>query len=105
MTYANYNASGLAQKSFDINTGWLETEFSPSQTQKFTLGYERQQAGLILYPYLSMDAASDNAKRVSLKYEIRDLPAGVHAIRMQTYVAEHIPAAVVTLDAECKIAS
>ncbi len=88
LTYANYSAAGFARKSFEINTGWFETEFSPSQRQKVTLGYARQEGGLVLYPYLTMDADSDHADRFSLKYEIRDLPADVRAIRTQIYFTQ-----------------
>jgi iron complex outermembrane recepter protein len=88
LTYANYSQSGLAQKAFDISSGWFETEFSLNPNQKLTLGYTRQDAGLVLYPYLTMDADSDTADRLTLKYDIRNLPAGVRAIKMQTYFTQ-----------------
>ena len=61
--YAAYSASGKQQRSFDINSGWIEAQFSLSNRQEISLSYTRQQAGLILYPYLTMDSDYDNADR------------------------------------------
>jgi iron complex outermembrane receptor protein len=88
LTYANYKASALARRSFDINTGWFETEFSPSERQKVSLAYTRQQSGPVLYPYEIMDSGYDNADRASLKYEIRDLSSTIRAVRLQTYYTQ-----------------
>jgi len=63
--YAPYSVSRKRQRSFEINTGWMETQFSLSDRQQISFAYTRQQAGLILYPYLSMDSDYDNADRGS----------------------------------------
>jgi iron complex outermembrane receptor protein len=88
LTYANYKPSALARRSFDINTGWFETEFSPSEHQKTSLAYTRQQSGPVLYPYETMDSEYDNADRASFKYEIRDLSSTIRAVRLQTYFTQ-----------------
>jgi iron complex outermembrane receptor protein len=88
LTYANYKASALARRSFDINTGWFETEVYPSEHQKISLAYTRQQSGPVLYPYEAMDSEYDNADRASFKYEIRDLSGTIRAVRLQTYLTQ-----------------
>lgn len=90
LAYNDYSMLALNQKAFDINTGWLETEFSPTDKQKLSLAYTRQQSGLVLSPYETMDSNYDNADRASLKYEIRDLNSVLHAIRVQAYFTQVI---------------
>jgi hypothetical protein len=36
------------QHAFDINTGWFETEYAPTNNQKLSISYTRQQSGLVL---------------------------------------------------------
>ena len=86
--YAPYSAAGQRQRSFDINTGWFETEISPSDRQQISVGYSRQQAGLILYPYLTMDSDRDNADRVTARYSVRDLQGTLRNIRAEAYFTE-----------------
>lgn len=86
--YAAYSAAGRAQQSFDINTGWVETDFRISDRQRLAVSYTRQQADLILYPYLSMDADSDNADRAMVRYTIRELPSSLRAVRIETYFTQ-----------------
>jgi iron complex outermembrane receptor protein len=85
---ANFASAAQNQQAFDIHTGWFETEFSPSENQMLTLGYTRQQSGLVLYPYETMDADYDDADRASLKYEIHNLGAGLRAVRLQSYFTQ-----------------
>jgi iron complex outermembrane recepter protein len=86
--YAAYSAVGKSRRAFDINTGWLETQVSLSSRQQISLGYTRQQAGLILYPYLSMDSDYDNADRASVKYAARDLSSLIRALRVESYLTQ-----------------
>jgi iron complex outermembrane receptor protein len=86
--YVAYSALGKRQRSFDINTGWVETQFSLDERRQLSLSYTRQQAGLILYPYLMMDSDYDNADRGSVKYSARDVVSGLRALRVEGYFTQ-----------------
>ncbi len=86
--YANYSAAGRDQQSFTIHTGWLETQFSLSDRQQLTVGYSRQQAGLILYPYLQMDSDYDNADRGTFRYAAQNLTSGLRNLRVEGYFTQ-----------------
>jgi iron complex outermembrane receptor protein len=86
--YAAYSASGKKQRAFDINTGWFETQFSLSDRQQISFGYTRQQAGLILYPYLTMDSDHDNADRATFKYSAQDLTHLLRHLRVESYFTQ-----------------
>ncbi len=86
--YASYSAPGKQQRSFDINTGWIETQFSLTDRQQISLGYTRQQAGLILYPYLMMDSDYDNAGRGTFKYAAQDLTSTLRNLRIEGYFTQ-----------------
>ena len=90
LDYANYNTAARNVPAFDVNTGWLEMEFMPTENQKLSLAYTRQQSGPTLFPYLMMDTGYDNADRASLKYEITNLAGAVRAIRAQSYFTQVI---------------
>jgi iron complex outermembrane recepter protein len=86
--YATYSAAGRQQNAFDIGTGWIETEAWLSDRQQVTLGYTRQQAGLILYPYLTMDSDHDNADRGTFKYSAQDLTPALRGLRVEAYFTQ-----------------
>ncbi len=86
--YAAYSSSGRKQRAFDINTGWMEARFSLSDRQQISVGYSRQQAGLILYPYLTMDSNYDNDDRATFKYHARDLTPVLRNLRVESYFTQ-----------------
>jgi len=86
--YAPYSATGRQQRSFDIGTGWMEAQISLPDRQQISLGYTRQQAGLILYPYLTMDSDHDNADRGTLKYSAQDVTSTLRGVRMEGYFTQ-----------------
>jgi iron complex outermembrane receptor protein len=88
LNYANFNTAARDEHAFSINTGWLATELMLTASQKLSLAYTRQQSGLVLYPFLTMDSDYDNADRVSVKYEISNLPGVVRAVRAQSYFTQ-----------------
>jgi iron complex outermembrane receptor protein len=90
LDYTNFAMAAHNQHAFDIHTGWVEAEFAPAEDQKLTLGYTRQQSGLVLYPYDTMDADYDHADRASFKYEIANLTGAVRAVRAQAYFTQVI---------------
>jgi iron complex outermembrane receptor protein len=87
-SYANYSATGMQQKAFDISTGWIEAELSLSDRQQLSIEYTRQQAGLILYPYLTMDSDHDNADRGLLKYSDKNLSSLFRNILVEAYFTQ-----------------
>jgi iron complex outermembrane recepter protein len=86
--YVSYSALGKQHRSFDINTGWIEAQFSLTDRQQISIGYTRQQAGLILYPYLMMDSDYDNADRGTFKYTARDVTSGLRNLRVEGYFTQ-----------------
>lgn len=86
--YANYSTAGREEQSFGIHTGWIETWFSPGENQNLSLAYTRQQAGLILYPYLTMDSGYDHADRGMLKYSIHERRHFLRNVRMEAYFTQ-----------------
>jgi iron complex outermembrane receptor protein len=86
--YGDYSARGKQQHAFDINTGWFEAQFRLSDRQQIAFGYTRQQAGLILYPYLTMDSDHDNADRATFKYSAQDLTSTLRNLRIASYFTE-----------------
>lgn len=86
--YAPYSANGSRQRSYDIHTGWLETQFQISERQQLSLGYTRQQAGLILYPYLMRDSDHDNADRGTFRYAAQDLTSTLRNLRVEAYFTQ-----------------
>jgi iron complex outermembrane receptor protein len=87
LTYANFSDAAQGKRAFDIHTGWLESEYRPSDRQSIAIAYTRQQSGLTLYPALTMDSDYDNADRGSVNYEIQDL-GSIRAIRIQSYFTQ-----------------
>jgi iron complex outermembrane receptor protein len=90
LSYANFSGAAQNRKAFDIHTGWFETELTPTENQMLKIGYTRQQSGLVLYPYETMDSDYDNADRGSLTYEIKNPGMGVRAVRLQSYFTQVI---------------
>src|SRR5208283_613610 len=90
LAYANYSTAALNQHAFDIHTGWFEAEWTPSDNQQASLSYTRQQSGLVLSPYETMDSDYDNADRATVKYEIHNLASVVSAIRLEGYFTQVI---------------
>lgn len=90
LAYANYSSAALNQHAFDINTGWFDAEWRPSDNQRASVSYTRQQSGLVLFPYETMDSDYDNADRATVKYEIHNLASLVSAIRFEGYFTQVI---------------
>jgi iron complex outermembrane receptor protein len=90
LDYADYSSAAQNQRAFDINTGWFNTEWTPAGNQTLALSYTRQQSGLILSPYETMDSDYDNADRATVKYEIRNLSSPVRAIHFESYFTQVI---------------
>ncbi len=88
LAYANYSAAALNQHAFDINMGWFDAAWTPSDNQRASLSYTRQQSGLVLSPYETMDSDYDHADRGTVKYEIHNLASLVSAMRIEGYFTQ-----------------
>ncbi|WP_321478041.1 TonB-dependent receptor domain-containing protein [uncultured Paludibaculum sp.] len=86
--YAAYSAAGRDRHAFDLHTGWMQLEFKLTDRQQLSLNYTRQQAGMILYPYLSMDGDADNADRGGFKYSATGLGSTVRNVRVEGYFTQ-----------------
>ena len=84
-SYNSYSQMGQQQHAFDIHSGWLHLYWNPTQRQQLSLSYTRQQSGLTLYPYLTMDSNYDNADRATAQYTIRDVTPALRELRLQGY--------------------
>ncbi|RPJ82131.1 MAG: TonB-dependent receptor, partial [Acidobacteria bacterium] len=82
---ANYKASVSGRKAFEVNTAWGRVDFSPAASHAVQLQYTWQDAGLVLYPYLQMDALYDRASRVNLGYDKQSGVGPLQALRSQAY--------------------
>ncbi len=90
LAYANYSSAAVNQHAFDINTGWFDVAWTPSDNQRASLSYTRQQSGLVLFPYETMDTDHDNTDRGTVKYEIHNLGTAVKAMRIEGYFTQVI---------------
>jgi len=83
--YANYRSILPDATAFDIGTSWFKFGAAPWENHRLELGYTRQRGDQVLYPYLLMDAAYDDADRLSASYHISNLSGLVKHVRMQSY--------------------
>ena len=67
----NYLPGSEDLDAFDIQTGWLQAVFEPAAGHSFRVAGTRQMAGQVLYPGLQMDAVSDDADRLNLRYDLQ----------------------------------
>jgi iron complex outermembrane receptor protein len=65
---ANYRKDARGRDAFNINTGWGKFGIAESVHHRSELAYTRQMGDEVLYPYLQMDAAYDNADRASVTH-------------------------------------
>jgi len=81
----NYLPGAEDLDAFDIQTGWLQASLEPFEGHVLELGGTRQMAEEVLYPGLQMDAVSDDADRLNLRYNIRDGFGPLGVFRFQAY--------------------
>jgi iron complex outermembrane recepter protein len=64
----NYKADARDSDAFRIGTGWARVALVPAEGNTVQLGYTRQQADHVLYPYLTMDTKVDDTDRATAEY-------------------------------------
>ena len=72
-------------KAYSINTYWSKFGFNLFENNRLEIGYARQEADDIIYPYLLMDAVYDNTDRLNVKYEIPDISNRIKNLKAQFY--------------------
>lgn len=81
----NYRPGVTGLNAFDINTMWSRFGYAVSPKQRLEAAYTGQRGDAVLYPYLLMDAAYDNADRASASYAIEDVLGPIKRLRLQGY--------------------
>ncbi len=59
--------------AFSINTSWVKAGFKPRKNTGVEISYTAQKMRDVLYPYLMMDSPEDNADRLNLTVELKNL--------------------------------
>jgi iron complex outermembrane receptor protein len=76
----NYRPEAYGQDAFEIGTGWAHLGWRSGDRHQIHLGWTRQRADSLLYPYLKMDAVYDDTDRLNLLYEARGLGGTVEGL-------------------------
>jgi iron complex outermembrane recepter protein len=84
----NYLPAALDSDAFRAGTAWGKFSVTPGTHQSLQVSYARQQADHVLYPYLQMDAAYDNADRVNLAYQTESAQSFFRALRVHGYLTK-----------------
>ncbi len=85
LSVANYKPSDVGGRAFDVGTAWTRGDLVLGGVHGFQVGYTRQRAGEIVYPYLQMDAVYDNADRANVAYDLKRALGPLRALRAQGY--------------------
>ena len=72
-------------KAYSINTYWSKFGFNFFEKNRLEIGYTRQEADDIIYPYLLMDAVYDDTDRLNMTYEIPDISNCIKKLKVQFY--------------------
>ena len=70
--------------AYDVWTAWGRVALVPAENASLQISYARQSAGTVLYPYLMMDALSDDADRAGVRFEAK-LPGGQRTLAAHGY--------------------
>lgn len=73
---ANYRPEASEREAYRVGTGWAQLGWRLGGRHRIQLGWTRQEARGVLYPYLMMDGLSDDTDRVNLAWESTDLEGG-----------------------------
>ncbi len=65
-----YRAGEEDDKAYSMNTYWSKFGYNLLDNHRMELGYTRQEADDVAYPYLLMDAVFDDTNRVNWTYNI-----------------------------------
>lgn len=80
-----YRLDSIDSRAYEMNTGWIKAGVNPTANSRSEIGYSRQDADHVLYPYLLMDADYDRTNRVNWSYKIEKISDLVKEISLSTY--------------------
>jgi iron complex outermembrane receptor protein len=83
----NYRADAVDSEAFRAGTAWGRVGFVPAEGQAITVSYTRQDTSDVYYPYLQMDAVTDDADRFGLSWEAAP-SAVVTAAKLSAYYTQ-----------------
>jgi len=82
---ANYRPGVEESDSYRVGTGWAQLGWQLAERHRLQVGWTRQEARHVLYPYLSMDGVSDDADRVNVVYEAGGVLGPATSLSAQAY--------------------
>ena len=80
-----YRKGAKNDKAYSIDTYRTKFGFNPTADQRMEIGYTRQEADDVDYPYLLMDAVYDDTNRLNWSCEIENLSRCIDSARLQVY--------------------
>ena len=80
-----YRPSKRNATAYSIKSGWTKALFRPSLGHELEVSYARIMADDVLYPYLLMDADSDDTERVNARYAIEEPFDKVNLLTLQFF--------------------
>jgi iron complex outermembrane receptor protein len=80
-----YRPSKRNATAYSIKSGWAKALFRPSLGHELEVSYARIMADDVLYPYLLMDADSDDTERVNARYVIEEPFDKVNLLTLQFF--------------------
>lgn len=83
----NYRADAIDAEAFRGRTAWARVGFVPAEGHTVAVSYTRQDTSHTYYPYLQMDAVTDDADRFGLTWEAKP-SAVVASARLSAYYSQ-----------------
>ena len=83
----NYRADSVEDEAFRAGTAWARVGLVPAEGHAVTVSYTRQDTSHTYYPYLQMDAVTDDADRFGLTWEAKP-SAVVASARLSAYYSQ-----------------
>ena len=83
----NYRSDSVEDEAFRAGTAWARVGFVPAEGHTVAVSYTRQDTSHTYYPYLQMDAVTDDADRFGLTWEAKP-SAVVASARLSAYYSQ-----------------
>jgi iron complex outermembrane receptor protein len=83
----NYRGDAVDGEAFRAGTAWARVGFAPVDGHAVSVSYTRQDTSRTYYPYLQMDAITDDADRLGLTWDAKTSGA-VEAARLSAYYTQ-----------------
>ncbi|MCI4627035.1 MAG: TonB-dependent receptor, partial [Candidatus Magnetoovum sp. WYHC-5] len=80
-----YRDDRIDGTAINMKSGWTKATYSPIDNHALELSYTRQEVDNVYYPYLSMDAVSDDTDRLNATYKVEDITEQFKELSTQFY--------------------